>query len=296
MEVLISFCNQSGNFGNNLLLIDLETGKKRYLLKNVGGFTGLAQDDEYFYALSQTSPVRIYIIKKGLEKTVLEQELFKTHDPHSIAVDKEDAYIVSTGNDSVLKYKFDKRKPSLDFQKILWKPEDSSGEKDTYHINSIFVFDSQVYVSAFGSKKLEKWSSANEGYIMNITENRKEFDFIYHPHSIFIEGNIFSKKNVYYCESSTKSVKKNNKKIIQFEKGYTRGLCVKNNYLFVGTSSCRKSSKSTGLINNLEDPGFLEEDCRLLVYKENFFNNFVFQKSFDFLPNHKEIYAIIALT
>jgi len=296
MEALISFCNQSGSDGNNLLLIDLETGKKRYLLDNVGGFTGLTQDEEYFYALSQTSSTKIYIIEKGSEKIILEQELFKTHDPHSIAVDKEDMYIVSTGNDSVLKYKFDKKKPSVTFQEIFWKPEDSSGEKDTYHINSIFIFDNQVYVSAFGSMKSEKWNSADEGYIMNITKNKKEIDHIYHPHSVFIESNIFLRKNVYYCESSTRSVKKNNKTIVQLKKGYTRGLCVRNNYLFIGTSSGRKKSKSTNLVNNASDTGFLEEDCRLLIYKRNFFNNFVFQKSFDFLPNHKEIYAIIALT
>jgi len=155
------------------------------------------------------------------------------------------------------------------------------------------VFNGQVYISAFGFRKSEKWSSAEEGYIMNITENNKEIDHIYHPHSVFLESGIFSKKNIYYCESATRSVKKNNKTIVCIEKGYTRGLCIRGKYLILGTSSGRKKSKSTNLINNPSDPGLLEEDCKLLVYKRNFFNKFKLQKTFDFLPNHKEIYAII---
>src|SRR3989339_309717 len=292
MKFLISFCNQSGDSRNNLLLIDLKTGKKRYLLNNVGGFTGLGQDSKYLYALSQTSPTRIYIIEKGSGKSILLQKLEEVLDPHSLAVSENFLYVVSTGNDQVLQYKFDRVKNKLFFQKIFWWPNGSDKISDTHHINSLFMLNNQMYVSAFGPKKSEKWSSADEGYILNITENRKEIEHIYHPHSIFTEGSIFSKRNIYYCESSTKSVKKNNLTLIKLDLGYTRGLYLQGKYLALGTSSGRKHSKSTGLINNPADEGTPEDDCRLLIFKKNFFNKFVLKKSFDFLPNHKEIYAI----
>jgi len=296
MKILISFCNLPGNYGNNLLLIDLETGKTRYLLKNVSGFTGLTQDDEYFYALSQTSPTKIYIIEKFSGKVMLDQDLREVIDPHSLAVSGNFIYIVSTGNDQVLKYKFDRSKKRLFFQKIFWWPEDSDKISDTHHLNSISVFKDHIYISAFGPKKSEKWDSANGGYVFNITENKKEIENIYQPHSMFIKNNIFSKKNIYYCESSTKSIRKNNRTIIRLKKGgYTRGLYLEDKFLFLGTSGGRKKSKSTNLENNFADPGFSEEDCRLLVYKKNMFNKFTLTKSFDFLPNHKEIYDIIVL-
>jgi hypothetical protein len=37
--------------------------------------------------------------------------------------------------------------------------------------------------------------------------------------------------------------------------GYTRGLCYLDGKVFVGTSLGRRVSKSTGMINNIADPG-----------------------------------------
>jgi len=125
-------------------LIDLETGKKRYLLDSVGGFTGLARGNGYFYALAQTSPTKIYIIEKNTEKIILDQELREVSDPHSIAVDKEIVYIVSTSDDSVLKYKFNKKKMRLVFEGVFWTPKDSSGRKDTCHYNGLANLDNHI--------------------------------------------------------------------------------------------------------------------------------------------------------
>ena len=92
MKILVSFCNQSRESKNNLLLLDLKSEKKEYLLETKGGFTGLAQDNNFFYALFQGSEAGIVIIDKKNKRVVLKQKLEKVLDPHSLVVDKEYIY------------------------------------------------------------------------------------------------------------------------------------------------------------------------------------------------------------
>ena len=292
MEVLISFCNQPESSKNNLLLLNIDSGKKEYLLETSDSFTGLAQDDDFFYALSQNLEVGLVVIDQITKKVVLSHRLKNLTDPHSIIINKDYIYAVSTGNDQILKYKFDKKNLSVKFMEMVWRPKGSRGDKDTHHVNSIFLYNNDIYISAFGSKKTDRWSSATNGYIYNITKNKKELGKIYHPHSVFIKNG-----DMYFCESSSRSVKKNYSELIKLNIGYTRGLYLKDSYLLLGTSSGRKRSKSTGLVNNFADSGIPEEDCRILLYKKKlFFGKYMLIKEYDFLPGHREIYDIIGLT
>jgi hypothetical protein len=287
-KILISFCNPV-DCNENLLILDIKTGNKKYLLNSEQGVTGLAQDNKYLYSLSQDGYINIFQ-KSYLYQIFLSQKLENLISPHSIFVDGNFIYIVSTGNDNILKYKFDEIKKEINFIDYVWKPEISKGESDTHHINSIFKYNSDIYISAFGERG-EKWSSAKNGYILNINKNKKEIEHIYHPHSVFI-----SNKNFYYCESATRSVKKNEIKIIQLLSGYPRGLCINKNKLYLGTSTGRKRSHSTGEINNPVDGGILEDDCRLLMYKKVLFTRkYKLIKEFNFLPKHKEIYDIMII-
>ena len=219
----------------------------------------------------------------------LSQKLDNLIDPHSLIIENEFLYIVSTGNDQVLKYRFDEDNMIISYVASVWKPDDSNGDADTHHINSIFKNINGIFISAFG-KKDKKWSSAKNGYILNINTDKKKIEKIYHPHSLSMSG-----KDYYYCESSTRSVIKNTKKIITLNKGYVRGLAFDGRYLLLGTSSGRKNSKSTGEVNNPAEDGILEENCKLLVYKKNFFGKYKFMKEFDFSTEHQEIYDIIIM-
>ncbi len=290
---MISFCNPSSEKSvSNLLLIDLKKEKFFEIETNLGGngFTGLNSDDEFIYALYQSEKPILVILKKDTWKVFLKEELKELKDPHSLEVVGDKIYAVSTGADQVLEYQFDKEKRTVRFTKIFWSPKESPQNSDTQHLNSIFYEkkSGDFFVSAFGEKSGKKNSSAKNGYIFNISKNQKLVEPIYHPHSIFVE-----KGDIYYCESVSKSVKKNSKTIIELTSGYTRGLFLYKNYLFLGTSSGRKKSKSTNLINNPGDPGGLIEDCRLLIFKKSrIINKYKLIKTFNFLPDRKEIYDI----
>jgi len=288
-KVLISFCNPPENSKDNLIVLDVETGNQECLLEIENGVTGISQDNNFIYALAQNKEKNIFIFDKSNFSLILNQKLEHLADPHSLFVDENFLYIASTGNDQILKYKFDKNNNEIDFVEFVWKPEDSIGEKDTHHINSIFKYNNEIFISAFGKKEV-KWSSAKNGYIFNITKNKKEIENIFHPHALFIQN-----RNFYYCESATRSVKKNKKRIITLPSGYTRGMCLEEKNLFLGTSSGRKNSKSTGEINNPSEEGILEEDCRLLIYSKNLWGNYRQKKEFSFYPKHSEIYDIISI-
>jgi hypothetical protein len=114
---------------------------------------------------------------------------------------------------------------------------------------------------------------------------------IHHPHSVFVLGD-----DIYYCESSTKRVKMNGQTIIQLDCGYTRGLPVDNEYLLLGTNSGRKTSKGDGFVANPADPGQIILDCKVLVYQRpRISETFKLVKSFDFLPEHEEIYDVMII-
>ncbi len=289
MQVLISFCNSNNIEQSNLLLLNVFTNEKKWIkIKNKNnGFTGIAQDDDFIYALYQSAEPGIVIFEKKTLRIVLEKELPELKDPHSVLTNKDKIYIVSTGTDQVLEYCFSKENKEIIFKKVLWFPKKSSQQKDSYHINSIFIENKDIFISAFGLKKNERWSSAKNGFIFNISTNKEIIDSIYHPHSI-----IAKNKKIYYCESTSKSVKENHKTIIKLDSGYTRGLEIKERYLFLGTSSGRKNSKSSGLINNPADIGELVSDCRLLMFRKSFFGKYKKIKEFDFSQEHEEIYDI----
>lgn len=289
-KLFISCCNQSTLQRNNLVVLDTATGAIEPVIESTYSFTGMTQDKNYVYVISQTPGSWIYVIHKNTRDIVLQQSLENVKDPHSMVVNGENLYIVSAGTDQVLQYRFDREKLRIVFVKVIWSPKDSNMVTDTHHINSVFQYKNDIFISAFGLKESEQWSSAKKGYIYNITEKKKEMEPIYHPHSLYILNG-----NFYYCESSTRSVRKNNTAIIRLKSGYTRGLCVHNDYIFVGTSSGRKKSKSTGVTLNPADSGILEEDCRVLLYKKNFFGRYCLKNEFNLFPDHTEIYDIMVV-
>lgn len=294
MRLLISFCNQYENSGvSNLLVLDLVSQEKEWIKLDVEnhGITGIGQNENYIFALYQLGPHGIVILEKESLKSVLVKNLEELRDPHSLVAAGDELYIASTSSDEILKYKLDGEKPDLNFVSSVWSPEDSPRGVDTHHVNSIFYANGKLYVSAFGPKVSERWHSAQDGYIYNITEGKTEIRGIYHPHSVIIKN-----RDIWYCESSSRSVKKNGQAVITLDSGYARGLALKDDFIFLGTSSGRKHSKSTGLTNNPADPGDLVEDCRLLIYKKRVLRNtYRLTESFDFLPDHKEIYDIMIM-
>jgi ubiquinone/menaquinone biosynthesis C-methylase UbiE len=289
MKILISFCNQPRNSKNNLLLLDVETGKREYLLETGDSFTGITQDEDFFYALSQNLK-GIFIIEKKTKKIILQQRLSELSDPHSMIIDENRfLYIVSTGNDKVLKYFFDKKNNKVKLVEKIWNPKNSDGSRDTHHLNAIFKEGKKIYISAFGLREIEgKSNSAKNGYILELNNNKKIYKDIYHPHSIFINKDKF-----YYCESAKQAIMENDKILFPFEEGYIRGLTIESEKLFVGVSNRRKVSKSTGLLNVDSNIEKINESCKLVIFNLREKNK---MKEIDFFPLHQEIYDILVVS
>lgn len=218
--------------------------------------------------------------------------LSELKDPHSVLLDKDFLYVVSTGTDSVLRYKLINGKVCSESE-IVWTASKTNDYGDTHHLNAITKWRSKILISAFGPKEGLRWSTAKKGYILDINTGSKIIKNIYHPHSIFAYRN-----KIFYCESSSKSLKTYNQRVAKFKTGYTRGLIVFRGFFIVGLSSGRKVSKSTGLINNIADPGELIPSCKVVFLKRNFWGDKIIpEKSylFDFDKFHKEIYDLIPL-
>lgn len=292
MQLLISFCNlQNQDVKPNLVLLNTKTKTKTWIKfpNSNSGVTGLAQDDKFIYALYQAeTPGIVFIDKKNLN-VVLDKTLEKVKDPHSLVIRNNEIFIVSTGTDSIYRYKLNADFNDVKFDREIWRPKDSKALIDTHHLNSISTDEENTYVSCFGPKNGDRWHTAKDGYIWNVTKNEKAIGGIYHPHTVLINN-----KQIYYIESSTRSIKKNNKIILKLHSGYTRGLVIHKNYLIIGSSSGRKKSKSTGIINNIADPGILEPSCKIALFKKpNIFSKYEKLEEFDFFPEHQEIYDII---
>lgn len=292
MKVLISFCNTKGKKGNpNLLLLNVLNGKQKWIDIDIDnkGFRGLAIDAKYIYTLYQKKTLgTLVIINRSNFGVVLEQDLPKLLEPHSMLLDKGCLYIVSAGNDQIQRYELNYDDLSVSYKDIFWFPKGSKHKADTHHINSIYKFQGQFFISGLGLKKGEKLSTARNGYVCNITSGQEEIGNIYHPHSI-----IITKAGIYFCESATRRVKLNQKTLITLKRGYIRGLWTNDEILVVGTSSGRKHSRSTKKVNNIWDPGQLESACDVSVYDLKARIPRLINK-FDFLPAKKEIYEIIS--
>ncbi|MGE5251239.1 MAG: DUF4915 domain-containing protein, partial [Bacteroidota bacterium] len=167
-------------------------------------------------------------------------------DPHSILASGDCLYVVSTATDEVLS--FDITDTALLNPRVVWKASDAG--IDTHHVNSIVEKDGDLMVSAFGPKAGDLWSTAANGYIHNISLDRRIKEGIYHPHTLSVHDD-----QIYYCESHRGWFCSLEGPVFQLN-GYSRGISwCSDDLVCVGTSIGRKVSKSTGLLANPADPG-----------------------------------------
>lgn len=285
MKIIISFSNVPSDIPvkHNLCVIDIETDEVSYLYNGSIGFSGLTILNNQLFAIEQTLPIHHLQIYDLIKKTLISRHpLSDMVDVHSIVFLDNVLHMVSTGTDEV-------RSVSI-FQDgdlksaVTYSPIGNS--KDTIHINAITQNKGQLYVSMFGPRSSERWSSATYGSVVNITTGQVLYEKIYHPHSL-----VFHADDWYVCESSMRRVLQNGMPIISFEEGYVRGLAVSDEYVFVGVSSGRKNSKSLGIVNNPADQGELIDICKIYVYQKGYYESPV--KVFSFTGEFPEIYDII---
>lgn len=300
-KLLISFCNSppysklKKKGYSPLGILDYEKNMVYWLkvppAPKYSGITGLSQNKDYIFASYQSKNTGAIIVfaKAGLGVKYW-TELPGSKDVHSILFHNNFLYVVSAGNDQILSYRCKNGEIDVSSAKSLWKPKESSGQSDTHHLNSICWHKRGLFVSAFGPKTGERWSSAKNGYILELKSGRKLAVQIYHPHSIFSNGD-----NIVFCESTARSLRTNGNRIIfKFADGYTRGLAGAGNYWAVGLSAGRRVSRSTKLINSIADPGELIAICKLVFLEKNFRQPKI-SFLFDFISFHNEIYDVLPM-
>lgn len=296
MKILISFCNTQGydhiikhnisplalwdNVSNILSWIKLP------ITKGFIGLTGLCKNEDRIFILSQHKKYGVlYILDKKNLNIINHQKLFKVKDPHSCVFYNRSLYIVSSGNNSVIKYIL--KNDRLSKPTTHYSTNRKNNNTDTVHLNSIIISSSGILISAFGSKTGNLHSTARNGYILNMSSNKKLIFPIYHPHSLY-ESN----QKIFYCESAKSNISHNGTAIVKIKEGYTRGLILTNKTIIVGTSIPRNLSKSTGNKTNSQVHGSNTQCCRIIqIHKRHFIHDDI--KIINFSKYFNEIYDLL---
>ena len=176
-------------------------------------------------------------------------------DVHSVSLDGNAIIAASTGSDEIVRITHNGVAHAIE---TLWAP--SVEHVDTHHVNSVAFHQGDLFCCAFGPKAGERWKSARNGYLYNITRNKNVAAGLYQPHSIASQAD-----ELYLCESARSevcairpsgSVAHGGIRIVtQPGAGYTRGLAVANRQtLIVGESVGRKDATDRTVLN-WDEPG-----------------------------------------
>jgi hypothetical protein len=251
--LLISFCNMQQAQASALLRYDTRDGSSTWV--DMGHDQGAISISSVGLCDTGQLLLHVAILKNvphafAFDRKTLTlrwyQPLPDVQDPHSIAAADGRVYIVSTGSDEVIQYTL--ADDGLVSPNSLWTP--SGIGQDTHHINSVTTYKGDVYVTGCGPKKGARWSTADDGYIYNITQDVFIKKQIYHPHTLIVHQDTF-----YYCDSSRAAFASLDKPLTTLE-GYVRGAAFTSKHVaYIGTSLGRKISKSTGIVDNPADDG-----------------------------------------
>ncbi|MFA0057787.1 glycoside hydrolase family 99-like domain-containing protein [Vibrio echinoideorum] len=160
----------------------------------------------------------------------------KFNDIHDVLFHDGSIYIVCTTGNFVIKV--NEKGEELH----RWSYD---GENDSRHINCLAVWNGRVVFSAFGdfSKNREyKNKAKNAGYVEDLLSGERLIDNLSQPHSPIANGEnliIASSENYEIHEYS----KKNKLLRKKYMGGYTRGLCLAGDILYVGLSVSRNNKQ-----------------------------------------------------
>jgi len=265
-QLLLSCCNQNGG----LYLLDFKD--KQYDLIKILDVEcrGIVKYGKYFLVVSNSEG--IFILDDKL-KIIKQKTSHKGLDYHGAAIKNDMAFIVETGTNSIGVY--DLRKDLLKIDEIRFSPNKIT---DVCHVNDLFIVDDSLFVSMFSYPN----HSADGGVIIEYSlKDRKIINFIYEklsqPHSV-----LFHNNHLYYCNSVKFTVHQNDKEIFK-SLGYTRGLAIHKQTMFIGQSESRHLDKL------LQDHTNILFECGIYVH-----NLTTKLSSFISLPS-SEVYGILII-
>ena len=262
-SILVSLCNLPQAASSGLLQVDSAGHDTRLIDIGSGGrcvgCTGLAFGESLLYC-AWIGP------EKGCFLSILDVSslavlecvpLADVSDVHSLGVCDGWLYLVSTGTDEV------RRIPANQVasrSELVWRA--SSSGSDTHHVNSILAIGARLMCSAFGPKRGERWSSATDGYVIDIGSGQLMCQGIEHPHSLAIGPD-----DIYVVESRRARVRGLRSERCLEVNGYARGLAFRSDWTaVVATSRGRAHSRELKTIENPADPGEAHGTTGLAVF------------------------------
>lgn len=290
MDILISFCNTlvlPGYPSLGILNPDMMDFKVVELPPEVPqtGVLGIAQSSKYIFLglqhsfdatkayrlptdiglqyshdgkMAYENPPALLIFDRITFKLITNYTFQLVRDIHSfhLTKDKQTLFVVSTGTDELIEVQLKDNKVLS--EKVFWRPDPNGERSDNYHLNSIYEWKGDLYISGFGKKAdhSQNWTSALDGFIYNITRGEKIASQLEHPHSILSFNGEMA-----ICESRKKRLRFVGSKETVDLQSYARGLCIYSDKLFIGTSARRIKSKSTGKL--VEQDGKEEVGCTI---------------------------------
>lgn len=268
--LLVSFCNLPAPSQHPVLCVKPSFDWRKphtFIPLSLGRFgavpsaSGVVLYEEFVFILFRLDlDFHIAVLKCSDLSPLSAQALPEIKDGHSILVAGRAMYVVSTGTDEILRY--DLKGHRLENPEIVWRASRSGS--DTHHVNSIVECGGELYVTAFGEKTGELWSSATNGYIHNISRDIRVKEGVYHPHSLSERGG-----RLYYCDSSRKAFCSLDDVLFEVD-GYARGTAwLSDDRVCVGSSIGRRISKSTGLVANPADPGKSAGKSKIAIWDLN---------------------------
>jgi hypothetical protein len=178
-------------------------------------------------------------------------------DAHSVAVIDGDTYVVSTGTDEVRRLP---RGRTAGPTEVVWQA--TTAGADTHHLNSILPVDGRLLCSAFGPKQGQRWSTALDGYVVDLHSGDIVCRGIEHPHSLSVGHN-----DLYIVESRRARIRSLVRGDAFSVEGYARGLAATADGTGVaGVSRGRRASRSLGAVENPADDGEFTGNARLVWF------------------------------
>jgi hypothetical protein len=295
MRLLVSLCNLPQPRSTGLLLIEDDFVRARWIeigraADSVAGCTGVWLGKEVIHCASTMVDGRasMTILDRRTCRPLDVGYLENVRDVHSVAVLDDWTYLTSTGTDEVRRISADKAGGPTE---AVWRA--SGAAADTQHVNSILAVNGRLFCSAFGPRTGERWSTALNGYVVDIMSDELAWSGIEHPHSL-----TWGPDDLYVVESRRTRVRSLVRGDTFAVDGYARGLTLGRDGIgAVGTSRGRRMSRSHGIVENPADAGEHIGKAGLVCFRRlSQVPGFLTLTEIDLSPYGTEVYDVAVLS
>ena len=237
-ELLVTTIGENGG----LWLV--ETNKKYYKKILSGDFRGITKLNDSYLVVDENYG----ILRLSFDFKIISRLKVKNIPGlHGISVDQKSnlIFLNETHYDKIGIYDLGTYKKQDEITLGNFK-----SKKEVHHINDVYFYKGSLFACMFSLKGLWRNEVWNDGAIVKIDLKTKKIDKVLlnglsQPHTIYVKNN-----DIFFCNSMKCEVRKNKKKIIEFQ-GYVRGIFIKDNFFYIGQSQIRRVSRVKSNITNI---------------------------------------------